>query len=184
MGNACTDERQRQFDEYKSKGKDQFKIIHTAAKAKYVEAQPHLNKAMEKGKEVGGKALQRGGEQYDLAKLRMLNFKPPFYVDDTELRDFTKFEFDKIIHVFGKMSVLEFERRLKKLITEENADRITEAQVIEVFADHKYFKELTEPGSFLRAFLFDPIFKKNKSEDDYFIPYYMLMGLMYCASNP
>lgn len=81
---------------------------------------------MDKGKVIGGKALSKADEQVDLAKLRYLNFKPPFYEDTTELRDFTRFEFDKIISIFGKMSVLEFERRLKKLIESDNADRITE----------------------------------------------------------
>lgn len=56
--------------------------------------------------------------------------------------------------------------------------------MVEVFRDHKYFKSIVEPDSFLRAFLFDPIFKKSTDEDSYYIPYYMLMGIMYCASNP
>jgi hypothetical protein len=41
-----------------------------------------------------------------------------------------------IVAAFGKVSILDFERRIKKLISVENDDTITEKQLIEVFSDH------------------------------------------------
>ena len=65
-------------------------------------------------------------DQYDLAKLKALGFAPPVYEDKSELGYLTQFEQDVILPVFGRVSIIEFERRLKKLVTEENDDRITE----------------------------------------------------------
>jgi hypothetical protein len=118
-----------------------------------------------------------------------LGFKPPVYADTDDLQHISLFERTHIISVFGKMSILEYERRLKKLVNidpenEENNNRITEKQLVEVFLDHRYFKDLAVPDSPLRKFLLDPIFKQHVDDEDYYIPYLMLLGMLYCASNP
>ena len=65
----------------------------------------------------------------------------------------------------GKISLLEYERRLKKLIDPTAEDKISEKQLIEVFKDHPAFKDIENPESLVHALLTDDVFKPAKAKD-------------------
>lgn len=44
-------------------------------------------------------------------------------------------------------------------------------------------EEIVNPHSLLRTMMTDPIFKKNPNDEEFHIPYLMLLGVLYCASN-
>ena len=91
------------------------------------------------------------------------------------------------------ISLTEFERRLKKLVSPSMEDMVPVRVIIECFKDHWAFKEIAEEESLTHELMFDSIFldELNEGENDSVpleeryvsIPYLMLMGLLYCRSN-
>ena len=77
--------------------------------------------------------------------------------------------------------MLEYERRLKKLIDPKANDCISEKQIIESFKDHHAFKDIGNEDSLIHALMTDEIFLKENQ--GYYIPYLVLMGQLYCAGN-
>jgi hypothetical protein len=82
-----------------------------------------------------------------------------------------------------KMTVDEFERRLKKLIDPSCGDMINEAQLIESFKDA--FPEIEDETSLIRQLLMNPVFLDPRTEEiQYNINEILIMGNMYCANTP
>ncbi len=117
---------------------------------------------------------------YDQGKLRAQGFSPPNPNDNSPMGCITKFESSLPL---GKISVLEFERRLKKLIDPSAGDKITERQLVEVFKDHPSFKDIEDPESLVYALMTDKVFLAKDGEG-FYIPYLVLLGQLYCAGNP
>ncbi len=117
---------------------------------------------------------------FDNAKLKASGFAPPNPTDNSETGCITKFEATLPL---GKISLLEFERRLKKLIDPRANDCISKKQIIECFKDHNAFKDIEDENSLTHALLTDKVFLSKKEEEGYYIPYLVLLGLLYCASN-
>lgn len=126
MGNACSEDRKAQIENYKNKSLARLVIIRKVAKEKYEEQKPILQK---KGLEAYKDSQIKAKDFYTISKLRAAGYAPPNPVeeDHSELQFLSKFEQDSIIRIFGKLSLLEFERRLKKLISHEDDDLITKS---------------------------------------------------------
>jgi hypothetical protein len=43
--------------------------------------------------------------------------------------------------------------------------------------------DITKENSLIHEIMTDDMFKKDPSDEEYHIPYLMLLGLLYCASN-
>lgn len=84
----------------------------------------------------------------------------------------------------AKIDLDDFERRLKKLAEKENKDMITKAQIIEVFKDHYATEDITNTYSLSHQLLINDVFKRRYSDENvYYIPYLLLLGILYCPSN-
>jgi len=67
----------------------------------------------------------------------------------------------------------------------ENREDLSLKQLIESFIDHPTMKDIADEDSVIRKVMTDPIFVKSKDKDDrYHIPSLMILGLLYCVSDP
>lgn len=106
MGNSCCS-RDKQ-EEYKQYAKDKYTKAKEYSKVKYYEA-----------KEKYGPTLQ---EKYEEAKMKMQSFRPEKINDSSQTAMITKFEENIPLR---KMTIDEFERRIKKLADPESKDQLT-----------------------------------------------------------
>ena len=72
-------------------------------------------------------------------------------------------EFEKGLPL-RNMSLTEYERRLKKLVTPAMNDRATVRMVTECFKDHWAFLDIVEEGSLTRDVMFDVAFQYDGGE--------------------
>ena len=109
--------------------------------------------------------------------------------DDSDVAFITEFEKELPLR---NISLTEFERRLKKLITPTMEDMAPVRIIEECFKDHWAFLDICEEGSLTREMMFDETFldevephefDQTLSERRIYIPWLMLLGLMYCRSN-
>lgn len=117
MGNSCGCSREK-LNETKDKAKDKLGKAKDFSKAKYFEA-----------KEKYGPTLK---EKYEEAKIKMQTYKPEKISDDSQTAMITKFEETLPLK---KVTIQDFERRIKKFATPESPNLVTEAQLIESFKD-------------------------------------------------
>ena len=120
-------------------------------------------------------------------------------VNDTSRTKFIT-EFEKGLPL-RNISLIEYERRLKKLVTPKMEDKATVRMVTECFRDHWAFLDIGEKNSLTREMMFDRLFMfgedgdtagaiEDEEEDDeslndksVSIPILMLLGILYCRSN-
>ena len=90
------------------------------------------------------------------------------------------------------ISLTEFERRIKKLVTPAMNDVATVRMIQECFKDHWAFLDIEDKESLTHEVMFDPIFILEDENDDQetpyldqelSVPFLMLLGLLYCRSN-
>ena len=91
------------------------------------------------------------------------------------------------------ISLNEYERRLKKLVTPKMKDMVSVRVVTECFKDHWAFLDIGEEDSLTRELMFDTIFLDQLPEEETeqvaledrkcSVPMLMLLGLLYCRSN-
>jgi hypothetical protein len=111
-------------------------------------------------------------------------------VDTTQIKFITEFEKDLPLR---NISLTEYERRLKKLVTPAMNDMVPVKVIVECFKDHWAFFDIIEEGSLTRELMFDKLFLEeltNEEADDEkldkrkcSVPMLMLLGLLYCRSN-
>ena len=86
----------------------------------------------------------------------------------------------------------EFERRLKKLVTPAMKDMVPVKIVEECFKEHWAFLDIDDEGSLSRELMFDEMFLDAQEEHELdqplserklYVPWVMLLGLLYCRSN-
>ena len=82
----------------------------------------------------------------------------------------------------SRISLNEYERRLKKLLDPEQGDEINKKQLIESLKDHYAFHEIADENSAVHRLMTDEVFKKD-SDTTFHIPYLMLLGVLICATN-
>ena len=76
-------------------------------------------------------------------------------VDESDCAMVTIFERDLPLR---NISLTEFERRLKKMVTPAMGDMATVSTIEECFKDHWAFLDIIEEESFTRELMFDEIF--------------------------
>ena len=64
------------------------------------------------------------------------------------------------------ISLVEFERRIKKLVTPAMKDSVSVGMLIECFQDHWAFEEIGDRKSFVYNVMFDPLFLAAKQPMD------------------
>lgn len=99
-------------------------------------------------------------------------------MDTTETGPITAFENDFSLQ---RVALDDYERRIKKLVDSETGDEVTLKQMIECFKDNPFLAKIQDENSLVRLILTNPALQKKK--DTYHIPYLMLVGILYCASN-
>ena len=110
--------------------------------------------------------------------------------DQTQVKFVTEFEKDLPLR---NISLVEYERRLKKLVTPAMNDMVPVRVVTECFKDHWAFLDIDDDESLTRELMFDKIFLQQIPEDEEeqtplderrcSVPMLMLLGLLYCRSN-
>ena len=84
-------------------------------------------------------------------------------VDESELKFVTEFEKELPLR---NISLSEFERRLKKLVTPAMKDMATVKVVEECFKDHWAFLDIDDEGSLSRELMFDEVFLDDQEEGE------------------
>ena len=117
MGNACGCSRDK-IDEHKERARQHFEKAKTFSKHKYAEA-----------KEKYGPQLK---EKYEEAKMKMQSYRPEKIEDNSTTSMITRFEETIPLR---RMTIDEYERRLKKLADPDSKDMLTPNQIVESFKD-------------------------------------------------
>ena len=125
-------------------------------------------------------AKEKARDKYDETRLRMAGYQISNIVDTSTTGMITSFENE---YPLQKVSLDDYERRIKKLADSEAGDYVSLKQLIECFKDNQFLNQIEKEDSVVRALLTDPSLSKDKN-GVYFIPYLMLIGILYCASNP
>jgi len=109
--------------------------------------------------------------------------------DTGELKFLTEFEKELPLR---NISLIEFERRLKKCVVPSMKDMILVKVVQECFKDHWAFLDIDDEGSLSQELMFDEVFLDEQEEHEkgqpllerrLYVPWIMLMGIIYCRSN-
>ena len=117
------------------------------------------------------------------------NWRNETVTDNSDVKFITEFEKELPLR---NISLTEFERRLKKLVTPAMQDMVTVKVVEECFKDHWAFLDIDDEGSLSRELMFDEMFLDEQeeyeldqplSERRLYVPWVMLLGLVYCRSN-
>ena len=134
---------------------------------------------------------------YDIARMYANGWIIEAVNDTTRTKFITEFEKGLPLR---NISLTEYERRLKKLVTPKMEDKATVRMVTECFRDHWAFLDIAEKNSLTRELMFDRLFmfgedaeadytEGEEEEDDSLdekcvsIPILMLLGILYCRSN-
>ena len=132
-------------------------------------------------------------------------YKIDSFVDEGRCKFIT--EFEKTLPL-RNISLVEYERRLKKLVIPAMEDKATVHMIVECFKDHWAFTDIKVPQTLTRELMFDKIFlvddgdeehaaitqelhELEDSKDDHddldhkyvHVPMLMLLGILYCRSN-
>ena len=136
-----------------------------------------------------GPSLDRAKINYDIARMYANGWVNESVTDQSEMSFITLFEKELPLR---NISLNEFERRLKKLVTPAMKDMTTVRVVQECFKDHWAFLDIEEEGSLTRELMFDETFLDEQAayeegqpleERRIYVPWLMLLGLLYCRSN-
>lgn len=111
MGTVCSDERKKAYAEDLEQKKE---ITKDFVGKKYEAAKPGLRQAQLDAQMYGQRAFVVARDKYEEGKLRVQGFSAPKYDDRSDTGFLTKFEWRLPL---GRIGILEYERRLKKLIT-------------------------------------------------------------------
>lgn len=84
-------------------------------------------------------------------------------VDETRTKFMTEFEKGLPLR---NISLTEFERRLKKLVTPKMQDKASVRMVVECFKDHWAFLDIEEENSLCRELMFDSLFLFSEEEEE------------------
>ena len=128
--------------------------------------------------------------KYDISRMYANGWINESVTDESQIKFITEFEKDLPLR---NISLTEYERRLKKLVTPSMEDMVSVRVVTECFKDHWAFLDIDDEESLTRELMFDDIFLDNVSEVEeqntpledrkVNIPLLMLMGILYCRSN-
>mmetsp|Transcript_671 Transcript_671/g.943 ORF Transcript_671/g.943 Transcript_671/m.943 type:complete len:233 (+) Transcript_671:19-717(+) len=161
----------------------------------YTSASSYTSQKYKATKEYLGPKISQASTDYephyDIARMYAHGWINESVTDSSQIKFITEFEKDLPLR---NISLTEFERRLKKLVTPAMQDMVPVRVVTECFKDHWAFTDIEEEESLTRELLFDSLFleelEEGETEDDIdltdrrcSIPMLMLLGLLYCRSN-
>jgi len=148
MGSVCGGERRERMTSLKQKGVENMQLLQRKATAKYEEAKVRYSSQLETAR-----------IKYDQAKLRVHGYEVPRADDRSPVGCVTRWELHAL--PLYKISIDDYERRLKKLVDKDSKDQISLPQVEECFKDHYAFKDLGVQGTLTHALFTDWVFKKE-----------------------
>ena len=127
---------------------------------------------------------------YDISRMYANGWINETVRDDSQIKFITEYEKDLPLR---NISLNEYERRLKKLVTPAMNDMVSVRVVTECFKDHWAFLDIDDEESMTRELMFDTLFLEEMNADDaenvdlndrkVSVPMLMLLGLLYCRSN-
>ena len=161
---------------------------------KYNQTTEYLGPQWEKAKHDYAPQIDNAKVNYDIARMYANGWTNEAVVDTTRTKFIT--EFEKMLPL-RNISLNEYERRLKKLVTPKMQDKASVRMVTECFKDHWAFLDIEEENSLTRELMFDQLFlvqeedgERSDGEEDadistrqVHIPILMLLGVLYCRSN-
>ena len=157
---------------------------------KYSATKEYLGPKILKAQSDYGPQLDRAKINYDIARMYGNGWINETVTDVTQIKFITEFEKDLPLR---NISLFEYERRLKKLVTPAMADMVPVRVIVECFKDHWAFLDIDEEDSLTRELMFDVLFLEEVNPDDEdsiplndrkcSVPMLMLLGLLYCRSN-
>lgn len=123
-------------------------------------------------------AESKAFKQYQDTLLKAKGYLPSTVKDQSEFGSVTDFENGLAVQ---RVTIDDFERRIKKFADQELGDLITLELLIEAFKDHAALKQIEQEDSVLRKLLTHPIL--SDAPGTISIPSLMLFGILYCGSN-
>ena len=157
---------------------------------KYNATTEYMGPRWAKAQEDYAPSIDKAKVNYDIARMYANGWVNESVVDESKIRFITEFEKDLPLR---NMSLTEFERRLKKLVTPAMNDMVPVRVIAECFKDHWAFLQINEEESLTRELMFDKLFLEELNEADEgripleerkcSVPMLMLLGLLYCRSN-
>ena len=124
-------------------------------KEKYAASKEYLGPKILEAQSDYGPQLDKAKINYDIARMYTNGWTNETVIDDGELKFITAFERDLPLR---NISLQEFERRLKKMVTPAQKDMTTVKVVEACFKDHWAFLDIDDEGSMSRELMFDEIF--------------------------
>lgn len=109
--------------------------------------------------------------------------------DKSTIKFITEFEKDLPLR---NISLDEYERRLKKMVSPDMEDYVPVRVIIECFKDHWAFLDIDHEETLSNELMFDKIFLEGEQSFDAetplndrkcSVPLLMLLGILYCRSN-
>ena len=84
-------------------------------------------------------------------------------LDTSQIKFITEFEKDLPLR---NISLTEYERRLKKLVTPAMNDMVPVKVIVECFKDHWAFLDIAEENSLTRELMFDKLFLEEVANEE------------------
>jgi len=101
--------------------------------------------------------------KYDISRMYANGWINESVTDDSSIKFITEFEKDLPLR---NISLSEFERRLKKLVTPAMQDMVSVRVVTECFKDHWAFLDIDEEETLTRELMFDKLFLDELSDEE------------------
>ena len=128
---------------------------------KYNASKEYLGPKIAQAQEDYGPSLDTMKINYDISRMYANGWINESVTDDTSIKFITEFEKDLPLR---NISLTEYERRLKKLVTPAMQDMVSVRVVTECFKDHWAFLDIDEEETLTRELMFDSLFLDEISE--------------------
>ena len=129
---------------------------------KYNATKEYLGPKIQQAQSDYGPQLDRMKINYDISRMYANGWINESVTDDSQIKFITEFEKDLPLR---NISLTEFERRLKKLVTPAMEDMVSVRVVTECFRDHWAFLDIDEDESLTRELMFDKLFLDSMPDD-------------------
>ena len=167
-----------------------YKNVSEYSVKKYTETSEYLGPRLAQAQSDYAPQLDQAKMNYDIARMYANGWVNESVTDESQIKFVT--EFEKMLPL-RNISLTEFERRVKKLVTPAMNDCATIRMIQECFKDHWAFLDIEDRESLTHEVMFDEIFIVQNDQDDdqeidyldteLSVPFLMLLGLLYCRSN-
>lgn len=125
------------------------------SKTKYNAASEYVGPKIAQAQRDYAPQLDIASQQYDIARMYANGWTNESVTDTSSIKFITEFEKQLPLR---NISLTEYERRLKKLVTPFMQDKASVRMVRECFKRHWAFTDICEPESLTSELMFDPMF--------------------------